>query len=77
MAGAIASRDERDRLSRDHALMTAYFAGMLSQCDFSKMPAFNEWLAKATRRKRKATNAEIGAFFGSLVTNSTAKTKDT
>lgn len=66
MAGALRARKAEAEQRRDLALMTAYFGGQLANADFKKMPPFVKWLADLTTPKRKASSAEVIAFFRSL-----------
>lgn len=62
MRGALKARREESETRRDLALMTAYFAGQLSQADWSKMAPFPDWLARLTVPQRISPAERIAAF---------------
>lgn len=66
MAGALKARQETFETDRTLALMTAYFGGMLSGADWSKVPAWPEWHARMTRPRERPSNQEIYARFAAM-----------
>lgn len=66
MDGALRARKSDAQQRRDLALMTAYFAGQLSQSDWRKVPAWPQWLAAITTPRKKLSGAEIIARFQAM-----------
>lgn len=70
MRGALKARREGFEVQRKLALMGAYYTGFLATFDWkaARIPfSFEDWYTRLTSPPRKASNAELIAFFDKLV----------
>lgn len=58
MAGALRRRSSDDRTARSFALMTAYFGGLVPNCDAKLLPSWQDWHVQVTGEDRRKISKE-------------------